>query len=406
MIRALAALSAIALLAACAVERPPSVACPGLTVADETPVTVSTQGASPPEAIVNRMAAAIDVGATDPVADAMRAEAARTAPSQAVRFRVVTLSAGGQFGAFGAGFLAGWGTNPATPRPTFDVVTGVSAGAILAPVAFAGPAFDDALAFYRGLGADGVLRRRPILSVPRAPSLATPEPLEAFLEREVDAELVAAIAGRHAAGDQVLIAATNIDTTEEEFFDLGAVAATADPGQATTCIREAMLASAAIPGLLPPRHINGALYADGGLRDQVFFRAVDTARARVARETGRDIRVEAYLVVNGSLRPPIDPARDSLLGYIGRSVEILADEVLRDSVLEAVAFARERPEWRLRGVVSRADVAATCGVDSIPSGTFDPCITRALYDEGAARGRRAPIDWLDADALEALAAEL
>ena len=43
----------------------------------------------------------------------------------------ISLSAGGQWGAFGAGFLTGWSQNTVTPRPPFDLVTGVSAGAIL-----------------------------------------------------------------------------------------------------------------------------------------------------------------------------------------------------------------------------------------------------------------------------------
>ena len=166
-----------------------------------------------------------------------------------------------------------------------------------------------------------------------------------------------------------------------------------------------MLASAAIPGLLPPRNIGGALYADGGLRDQVFFQAVDTARARVARETGRTVRVEAYLVVNGALRPPVEPAEDRLLGYLNRSVEILADEVLRSSILEAVRFAEDRPDWRLRGIVSQATFG-TCGIAAPPAGTFDPCVTRVLFDEGRAAGRATPIDWLDARALRRSAEEL
>src|SRR5215217_2712504 len=48
------------------------------------------------------------------------------------------LSGGGDWCAFGAGFLKGWGAVPPGPmaRPHFDGVTGVSTGALIAPFAF------------------------------------------------------------------------------------------------------------------------------------------------------------------------------------------------------------------------------------------------------------------------------
>ena len=385
--RRLLPLLVLGLLAGCVGTRPAPVACPAFAAATGGP---------------DRRTAA----AAEAVEDALMAEMAEADRGGAVRLRVVSLSAGGQFGAFGAGFLAGWSRNPAAPRPVFDVVTGVSAGAILAPVAFAGPGFDRSLLFYRGLGARAVSRPRLLFGLLGGGSVASPAPLEALLRREVTPALVAAIAARYRRGDRLLVAATNLDTTEGEVIDLGALAADPDPARAARCIREAVLASAAIPGLLPPRNVGGALLADGGLRDQVFFRAVDTARARVARRTGRRVEVDAFLVVNGALRPPGAPAADSILGYVGRSVAILADEVLRDSILEAVAFAEGRPGWRLRGVVAGAEVMAACGLDSVPTATFDACVTRVLYDEGVLRGSAVPIAWLDAAALRALAEEL
>src|SRR5688500_6758394 len=50
---------------------------------------------------------------------------------------VLVMSGGGSFGAFTAGVLAGW--SQSGTRPEFDVVTGISTGALLAPFAFIGP---------------------------------------------------------------------------------------------------------------------------------------------------------------------------------------------------------------------------------------------------------------------------
>src|SRR5262245_23302440 len=51
------------------------------------------------------------------------------------------ISGGGDWGAFGSGFLKGWGKIPAgdpMAKPEFDGVTGVSTGALIAPFAFLG----------------------------------------------------------------------------------------------------------------------------------------------------------------------------------------------------------------------------------------------------------------------------
>lgn len=57
---------------------------------------------------------------------------------------VLALSGGGAGAAFGAGVMVGW-TRQGT-RPEFQIVTGVSAGALIAPFAFLGPQWDEQLA--------------------------------------------------------------------------------------------------------------------------------------------------------------------------------------------------------------------------------------------------------------------
>jgi len=64
----------------------------------------------------------------------------------------------------------------------------------------------------------------------------------------------------------------------------------------------------------------------------------------------------ATIVVNGALAPFEQPATDTLPGYLTRSAEILADEVLRDSITEAISFAESRPGWELRGMIANVDI--------------------------------------------------
>ena len=60
-----------------------------------------------------------------------------------VHYAHLALSGGGASGAFGAGFLNGWSSTG--DRPVFKIVTGVSTGALMAPFAFLGPEYDNAL---------------------------------------------------------------------------------------------------------------------------------------------------------------------------------------------------------------------------------------------------------------------
>lgn len=410
-------LAAALSLGACAFPRESGTSCNGAFDEGMTPAVA--QSVSDPVALApdpaSDMAMRPSAGeAVSRVAEAIRAEAGQQPGRGPVVLRVLVLSAGGQYGAFGAGFLTGWSENPATPRPAFDLVTGVSAGALLAPVAFAGSDFDPLLIPWRGLSERQVYRRRGPLALLRAPSVATADPLRALIGRQIGTDgLIAGLARRDATGARLLISAVDLESTRAQVFDLGALAASPlDPATKTDCLSAAMMASAAIPGLLPPQVIDGRLYADGGLRDQVFLSTLEDARALVSRETGRAVEVEARLIINGSLALPDGPigapddsggaVRDTLPDYLVRAGVILSDEILRNSVRRVVDFAASRPGWRLTGMVAREDPARLCpGAAAL--GTFDACTTRVLFDAGRAAGRRVPIDWLGPAALRALA---
>ena len=70
-----------------------------------------------------------------PAIDAGLLKAAQGRP-----IHILALSGGGSGGAFGAGVLSG--LSQGGRRPRFEMVTGVSAGALLAPFAFLGPDWD------------------------------------------------------------------------------------------------------------------------------------------------------------------------------------------------------------------------------------------------------------------------
>ncbi|MEM7615890.1 MAG: patatin-like phospholipase family protein, partial [Pseudomonadota bacterium] len=160
-------------LAACSAPPPEDLSCPVLNVASPEGIEVS-QGTvmTPEEAQVFGMGAMFDQRA-----EAM--ETSRAASRALPRIKVALLSAGGQFGAYTAGFMNGWSQNPSDPRPAqFDVVTGVSTGALIAPFVFGGPQYDGTLSqLYNGVREEDILRRRGALEVLGAPSLWDADPL-------------------------------------------------------------------------------------------------------------------------------------------------------------------------------------------------------------------------------------
>ncbi|WP_417818905.1 patatin-like phospholipase family protein [Tritonibacter scottomollicae] len=163
---------------------------------------------------------------------------------------LLAISSGSDDGAFGAGYLVGW--TGAGTRPDFDIVIGVSTGAMIAPFAFVGSAKDPTLSrLYTGIGADDIFRLRPVSGVLGGPALASSRPLRELIEREITPALLREIAEAHTAGRRLLVLTTNLDTQRGTIWDIGAIAQQ-DTHEAERLVERVLLASASIPVLLPP----------------------------------------------------------------------------------------------------------------------------------------------------------
>ncbi len=135
--------------------------------------------------------------------------------------RALVLSGGGAGGAFGAGALVGLSRRH--ERPQYDIVTGVSAGALIAPFAFLGPEWDPQLteAFTSGRGeqmsVSGLLRL-PFGASRRSAALT------ALVDHYITPDLIKAVAREAASGRLLWVATTDLDKEETVIWDLGAVA--------------------------------------------------------------------------------------------------------------------------------------------------------------------------------------
>ncbi len=188
----------------------------------------------------------------------------------------LAISGGGDNGAFGAGLLNGW-TKSGT-RPEFKLVTGVSTGALIAPFAFLGPAYDERLAaLYTGISMRDVAEERWLLSVLYDDAVADNAPLRRLVKKSVTQEMLDAIAAEHDKGRILLVATTNLDVRRPVIWNITEIAATRRPG-ALELVHKILIASAAIPGTFPPVMIDveaggrryQEMHVDGGTASQVF----------------------------------------------------------------------------------------------------------------------------------------
>lgn len=339
----------------------------------------------------------------DKLASQAAARDAEAAPGGKRPTRILSVSAGGAWGAFSIGFLEGWGQNTAEPRPKFDVVTGVSTGAAIAVAIFLGdPAvIAEVRKLYANLTARDVYTKRSILTLLNSTSLYDSAPLRAKLDALLTDSMVEALAAENGHRTLALLA-TNLDSGVPEVFDLTRIAANPalTPAQKHTAIVSALMASSAEPVAFPPEMINGNLYVDGGVRIHVFF-ANEIKVALV--EKGKP--VDLTVVVSGDMAVTRECTGLKGLGLIAvveRTASVAIDQLLRNSVTALMAVglkpgskarminAARLIDYRAPELPSDAPRPGPC---PISEATFDTEFERCLAREGANMGRAQPIIW-------------
>src|SRR5215472_5411166 len=116
----------------------------------------------------------------------------------------LAISGGGDNGAFGAGLLNGW--TATGDRPTFKLVTGVSTGALIAPFAFLGSAYDATIkSIYTGISLRDIALKRSPLWVVMGDAMSDNTPLKKLVRKTVTKEVLDAIAAERDKGRVLLI---------------------------------------------------------------------------------------------------------------------------------------------------------------------------------------------------------
>ncbi|OEU44358.1 MAG: hypothetical protein BBJ60_06705, partial [Desulfobacterales bacterium S7086C20] len=241
----------------------------------------------------------------------------------------LAISGGGDRGAFGAGLLVGW--TESGNRPDFAVVTGISTGALLAPLAFVGPEYDKTLkTIYTNIGPDDIFKKRFLLDALFDDALRDSTPLWQLVEKNVNEELLKRVAEKHNKGPTLLVATTNLDARLPVVWNMGEIAASGDP-KSLELFRKILLASSSIPGVFPPVmidvEVDGVSYqemhVDGGATAQVFL--FPSSLGSTIRDKGLWIERKrtAYIIRNARLDPDWASIDRRTLSILGRAVSSL-----------------------------------------------------------------------------------
>lgn len=298
---------------------------------------------------------------------------------------VLCISGGGEFGAFGAGLLNGWSERG--DRPNFVLVTGVSTGALTAPMAFVGGKYDDRLReAYTTVSRRDIMLMRPILTWLRADSTSDTRPLVDLIARFVDQEMLDIIAVEHAKGRRLLISTVDLDAQRPVIWDMGAIASSGQPSR-LKLFREVLRASASIPVLFSPMYFEvqagdkgnryHEMHVDGGTMMQVFFlgsgvdpRNLGWKAAAPGQAPGR-----VFVLRNSRFTPEHEAVRPNIRAIATRSIATLIMAQGLGDVIRIYSMAKTLGlEYRL--------IAIPEDFTETPDEPFDTKFMNKLYKRG------------------------
>ncbi|MBN9276118.1 MAG: patatin-like phospholipase family protein [Hyphomicrobium sp.] len=300
----------------------------------------------------------------------------------------LALSGGAEDGAFGAGLLTGWSTRG--DRPRFEVVTGVSAGALIAPYAYLGPRYDNQLAeVWRNFDSGSVATPQVLAGLFGADALADSTPLRELIKKHVNRRMLAEIAQEYRNGRLLLIGTTNLDAQRQVIWNMGeiAVAAARDP-EAAQLFRDVLLASASLPGIFPPVHVKvrvgdkvfEEMHVDGGPTRQVFLAPAQFSLKTFDRLYQTPPHRTVYVIRNGKIGPEYEAVRSNVLAISARSLFTLTKHQGMGDINQIYAMTeRDDAAFRLTSIPQSFNVKATKA--------FDPNYMQALFEVGRQLGQ-------------------
>ena len=314
---------------------------------------------------------------------------------------LLALSGGGSRGSWGAGFLAGWQDIEEEQR-VFDLVTGVSVGALLSTYSYIGDWKGLAEVMENIRNRDVFRKRFPVLWPLYATSAFNNKPLAKTLVKTIGPEQLRAVAQRIEPG-LLCVATVEIATGQLVKWNLTGIAEkfveAEDDATAETWLalyRKILVAATSVPGAFPPQNIvmpdfatdeplpfgRESWHIDAGVRTQVFGDFGNSELINLyadfldlveEMDSGSLLGpAEIVLIINGpsSVETDWTPPRRGflpLLKYATRSLNLILNQTALDSrerLIEGIRLRLGEPgegRWHLRMASMTKDELLDCG---------------------------------------------
>jgi hypothetical protein len=359
---------------------------------DPPPRTLPLPAGRGPNDLIDADAPAESLDPFDPVELVRAAERVRLTRKPAKepekKYNLLLLSGGAVYGAYSAGVLVGM--TQAGKRPEFDVVTGISVGALIAAISFLGPDYDEELTSQViAYQSDDYYTIRRSLRQLFSESVADNSPLRRRAERLVTMEYLAKVAAEHKKGRRLYIGSTNLDTKRLVVWDMGAIATRGTP-EARCLYIDCLMASSAVPGFFPSVRFNTAvdgesfeeLHVDGGVSRAIFFRLPYVPPAqREAFGVESLYGSNLYAMVAGKLYADPAAVKPRTFSVAGAAIGSLLYSQTRGDLFNLFTLCLiSGMNFKLSAIPQDLPVPAS-------STTFNPDEMRSMFEEGLRLGK-------------------
>ncbi len=243
------------------------------------------------------------------------------------QLNTLVLSGGGSKGAFGVGFVTA--LYDQGKLPDYSIVTGVSAGALMAPFVFVGgeeiPKLKSTI---MGMNDKMLLGHKNFFNVVFKDGISKGESFMSYVASVYDDEFIEKIAQQHRDGRRLLIGTTHFDSGEMVVWNLGQIAAS-DYDQKSHLIHQVLVASASIPAVFPPQFIEveyqeeslEEMHVDGGLSAQMFLQAANIDFQNISDALGLSKQPQVHIIRNGMLKMPYEIVEDKGMDLLSRTLK-------------------------------------------------------------------------------------
>jgi len=317
--------------------------------------------------------------------------------NSSVPFNILTLTGGGSRGAFGTGFLLGWTDKGDIPK--FDIVTGISTGAVMAPFIFLGDEeLEKVKYFYTQSHTEDVFVSSWLHFFGYG-YIMNAKPLKKLFKKTFNKAFLDKVTLEHKKGRRLYIGTTNIDTGQLTVWDMGAIASS-DRADKYERFCDIIYASSALPVYLPPQYISidienkkyYQMHIDGGIYSQVFMIGLLVNWGEILdfkKDANTDFDVTLYTVANRKYRQrdmyePVQQAPFSIIeAYVLTEMDLLFDRSLYRlyKSCQTKGF-----KFKMAAIPDKLDAIVTNPTE------FDPMQMTQLYELGYNLGH-GDIEW-------------